>query len=183
MLAGIKYVIKNLFKVIVLILTLWLLLSNTPEDITNPDNAFMSIILLFFLCINVSTVYDFGEFYVIFSEAGVSLAVGLIGYFLLQWLLVWLVTNGVVIAGILIILYAVNRLIDAIKFAEYIPLFFNIVGFAFAAIVLIDGIVLMSTGFDFDAIGSFLFIVNIPVVILQLINLFVHASEADGMDD
>lgn len=181
MLAGIKYVLKNLFKPIALVLTIYLLLGKSPDDVL--DSGFWGIALLFFLCINVVTVYDFGEFYVIFAETGVSLAVGLIFYFLFQGLVVWLVTNGVIVAGILIILYAVNRAIDAVKYLGLTSVFFTIVGFVFAGLVLIDGIVLMCNDFDFDTVGSFLLIANIPVVILQIINMFVHATYADAVED
>ena len=126
------------------------------------------------------TVYDFGNFVVIASEAGASLVAALILYFLVAAFISFLLQHAAIVAGILLLLYAINRGIEVYKYYDLLPMFFTITGGLVAITVLINAIFFFIGGPT--AVPEFLYIVDLLMAAIEVINIIARATQADCDD-
>jgi len=97
----------NIIKLAITVGAIAMLFSLTPDVVA--DEPFVVIFFMILLTVNVTTTYDFGEFYVVVTEAGVGIAAAFILYFLVAMFVTFLLEHAAVVAGILLLLYAINR--------------------------------------------------------------------------
>lgn len=172
------YLIKNIVKLAVLLLVLGLLFSLKPDTVL--DEPLSGLFLLFLLFVNVTTVYDFGEFSVVVTEAGASLVAAFILYFLTAALVVFFLEHAAIVAGIILLLFAANRAKEIYDFHDLLPTFFFVTGIIVALTVVINAIFLFIGGPT--AIPEFLYMLDLLIAALEVVNIIARATQADCDD-
>lgn len=175
--SGIKYFLKNVFKLACLLVTILLLFSLDKNDIT--DEPMIGIFFIFLLCIDVVTVYDFGEFVVVVTETGVSLVAAFVLYFLVSGVLVAMVENANIVTGVILVLLAINRGIEVKKF-DTLPTFFIVTGIIFAVLALANGILFFICGPQ--GVPTVIYLLDFVFVAVEIVNIIARATQADEDD-
>ena len=176
--AFIGHLFRNIIKVVVLIGVIAMLFTLTPEQVA--DEPLIGLFFIFLLTIDVVTVYDFGDFVVIASEAGASLVAALILYFLVAAFISFLLQHAAIVAGILLLLYAINRGIEVYKYYDLLPMFFTITGGLVAITVLVNSIFFFIGGPT--AVPQFLYVIDLIAGVAEVINIIARATQADCDD-
>ena len=177
-----KYFMKNIFKLIILIISIGLLAGLGDSEVQPPFAVFLIILV----CVNVTTTYDLGNGYYLQIVTGGSIVGALIGFVLAYLALEWVVANNFKVMGIVVICYAINQLIETIKYCKEVHLFFTISGFFCAAMIFLEGI----NCFDGESlIGSLIeggplgALLAVASIILFLVNIIGRANEAYLVED
>lgn len=121
------------------------------------------------MTVNVTTTYDFGEFYVVVTEAGVGIVAAFILYFLVAMFVTFLLEHAAVVAGILLLWYAINRGSEVRKYYYDLPKFFMVTGALVAITVLINAIFFFIGGPT--AVPDFLYVVDLLIAAIEVINI------------
>ena len=174
----IVYFIKNIVKLAVLFIALGMLFSLKPDTVL--DEPFVGLFFLFFLIVNVTTVYDFGEFAIVATETGASLVVAFVLYFLTAALVVYLLEHAAIVAGIILLLFAANRAKEIYDFQYSLPTFFFITGIIVAITVVINAVFFFIGGPT--AVPDFLYVVDLLIAAIEVINIIARATQADCDD-
>lgn len=168
----------NIIKLAITVGAIAMLFSLTPDVVA--DEPFIVIFFLILLTVNVTTTYDFGEFYVVMTEAGVGIVAAFILYFLVVMFVTFLLEHAAVVAGILLLLYAINRGSEVRKYYYDLPKFFMVTGALVAITVLINAIFFFIGGPT--AVPDFLYVVDLLIAAIEVINIIARATQADCDD-
>ena len=168
----------NIIKMATMVGAIVMLFSLTPDVVA--DEPFIVIFFLILLTVNVTTTYDFGEFYVVVTETGASMVVAFILYFLVAMFVTFLLENAAIVAGIILLLYAINRGSEVWKYYYDLPKFFMVTGALVAITVLINAIFFFIGGPT--AVPDFLYVVDLLIAAIEVINIIARATQADCDD-
>lgn len=176
-----KYILKSFFKLLVLLITVSMLIGLKEKPI-EPAGAVFLIILF---CVNVSTVYDLGDGYYLQVISGGSILGAFIGFILAYMAMEWVVDNSHIVLGIAVLFYALNQLIEAIRYREHVDKFFTISGIVCSIMIAIEGFnCFKEQSFVEQLTENFFGIFVLAVtVLLFIINIFVRAGEAKYVED
>jgi hypothetical protein len=178
---GFKYVLKNIFKLIILFISVGML-ANLKNGTIEPPIAVFLIILI---CVNVSTTYDLGNGYYLQVLTGGSILGAFIGYLLAYMALEWVMANSHIVLGIVVMCYAINQLIETIKYGKEVHPFFTISNIFCTIMIAIEAINCFQeksliTTLTEGPLGTLLLLVT---AILILVNIFARAGHASYVED
>lgn len=97
----------------------------------------------------------------------------------------WIVENSHIVLGIVVMSYAINQLIETIKYAKEVNLFFTISGAFCTVMIAIEAI----KSFKEESLitqrteGPFGALLLAATVILFLVNIFARAGRASYVED
>ena len=176
--AFILHFFGNIIKLFILFLVLFLLFTLTPHQVSSEPA--IGILFIFLFATDVVTVYDFDNFIVVVTETGGGLLTAFLVYFLAVSFIIFLLEHAAIVAGILLVLYAINRGTEVWKYYDDLPKFFMVTGALFALTVLANAICFFIGGPT--AIPIVLAVIDFLMLVVEVINIIARATQADCPD-
>lgn len=187
---GFWYFIRNSFKAIAVFCILMMLKDFTVEM---SEDLGLCVLLFFLFFATVSTTYDLGGGWFLKVTAGVGLGGAFFGSFLvmvLSYALVnWVAENKVIVAGILLASFAINHIIETVKYAKELPVFFTVTGGLCALVFTIEALFtflqLPALFFSLDYVddGAPQFFLAMLTVIFMFVCIIARSTQAYAIEE
>ena len=147
----------------------------------NSSNVVLGILLVVLLMTEVDSVIDpYGDQPIV-VKSGLGLGTIAIGMILGLVAMEFIITHKIIVTAIVVFLYAIKKASEAFLFRGEVPAFVTIAEFLYAALVVVNGIVIIKVGFG--RFPEFLAVIDVLFLILQFVVIIFNAIHAEDVLD